>query len=125
MPAGRPAQNQRTEFGEHLYRLREQRGFSQKQMAEKLGMTQQGYAAWERLPTALKPEQLTTLAKILACSVDELVGNEPTPRRGNGPAGRIRRVFEAVTQLPRHQQNKVAEFVEAFVAQHANGTDRR
>jgi ribosome-binding protein aMBF1 (putative translation factor) len=47
MLAGRPAQRERTEFGECLYRLREQRGFSQKQIAEKLGMSQQGYAAWE------------------------------------------------------------------------------
>jgi transcriptional regulator with XRE-family HTH domain len=125
MPAGRPAQRERTEFGERLYRLREQRGFSQKQMAEKLGMSQQGYAAWERLPRALKPEELSSLAEILECSVDELVGKQPKPRRGSGPAGRIRRVFEAVTQLPRHQQNKVAEFVEAFVAQHANGAERR
>jgi len=126
MPAGRPAQTERTEFGERLYRLREQRGLSQKQMAEKLGIIQQSYAAWERYPTALKPEQLARLAKILDCSVDELIGNESKPRRAGGPVGRIRRVFEAVTQLPRHQQNKVADFVEAFVAQNSNGSaDRR
>jgi len=94
-------------------------------MAEKLGVIQQSYAAWERYPTALKPEQLAKLTKILDCSVDELIGSEPKPRRGGGPVGRIRRVFEAVRELPRHQQNKVAEFVEAFVAQHANGAERR
>ena len=125
MAAGRPAQSKRTAFGEHLYRLREQRGFSQKQMAELLGITQQSYAAWERRSTALKPEQLARLARLLDCSIDALIGNDTQRRRSAGPPGRIRRVFEAVTRLPRHQQNKVAEFVEAFVAQHANGTDHR
>ena len=117
MPAGRPAQSERTEFGERLYRLREQRGLSQKQLAEKLGITQQSYAAWERRPTALKPEQIAALAKILECSADELVSGETKKKRGSGPVGRIRRVFDSVNELPRHQQNKVAEFVEAFVAQ--------
>jgi transcriptional regulator with XRE-family HTH domain len=126
MRAGRPAQSERTEFGERLYRLREQRGLSQKLMAEKLGITQQSYAAWERRHTALRPAQLASLAKILECSVDELVGiGSSRSRRVGGPPGRIRRMFEAVTPLPRHQQNKVAEFVEAFVAQHANGAERR
>ena len=123
MPAGRPAQSNRTDFGERLHRQREQRGLSQKQMAEKLSITQQSYAAWERRSTALKPEQMTALARILDCSIEELIGGEAKSRRGTGPAGRVRRVFDAVSRLPRHQQNKVAEFVEAFVAQHSNGTN--
>jgi hypothetical protein len=34
--------------------------------------------------------------------------------------GKLHQVFEKASRLPRHQQNKVAEFVEAFVNQHAN-----
>jgi transcriptional regulator with XRE-family HTH domain len=117
MPAGRPAQSQRTDFGERLFHCREQKGFSQKQMADALNIKQQSYAAWERRSTALKPEQLAALARILDCSIDDLIGQAPKVKRGSGPAGRVRRVFEAVNQLPRHQQNKVAEFVEAFVKQ--------
>ena len=36
------------------------------------------------------------------------------------PSYRLQRVFESASKLPRRQQEKVAEFVEAFVAQHAN-----
>jgi len=125
MPAGRPAQSNRTDFGERLHRQREQRGLSQKQMAEKLAVTQQSYAAWERRSTALKPEQMAALARILDCSIEDLISGEAKSRRVNGPAGRVRRVFDAVSRLPRHQQNKVAEFVEAFVAQHGNGTNAK
>jgi transcriptional regulator with XRE-family HTH domain len=91
-------------------------------MAEALAIKQQSYAAWERRSTPLKPEQLATLAKVLDCSIADLIGQAPKVKRGTGPAGRIRRVFEAVNQLPRHQQNKVAEFVEAFVTQHAHAS---
>jgi hypothetical protein len=32
----------------------------------------------------------------------------------------MRQLFEAASQLPRSQQQKIAAVVEAFVAQHAN-----
>jgi len=117
MPAGRPAQSKRPPFGERLYRLREHKGLSQQQAAALLNITQQSYAAWERRPTALKPEQLIKLSHLFECSVDELVGLHSKPRRKGGPIGKVRRVFEEVSRLPRNQQNKVAEFVEAFVVQ--------
>jgi hypothetical protein len=39
------------------------------------------------------------------------------PERRHGPVGRMQRIFEDVSRLPRRQQDKVIEFVEAFVAQ--------
>lgn len=39
-----------------------------------------------------------------------------TTRRG-GPVGRTRRVFETVSQLPRNQQQKILDVVDALVAQ--------
>ena len=90
-------------------------------MAEIFGIKQQSYASWERRSTALKPEQLAALARILECSIDDLIGHTAKTKRGNGPAGRIRRVFEAVSKLPRHQQQKIVDVVETFVAGHQNG----
>jgi len=40
--------------------------------------------------------------------------------RGGGPEGKLYQVFEKAIRLPRYQQNKAAEFVEAFVNQHVN-----
>jgi len=121
MPRGRPSKRQRPPFGERLRALREAVGLSQQQVADKLGMTQTAYAWWERNPVALRPEQLQKLSAALNVSVEELMGTAASKRRGNGPAGKLRQVFEKASQLPRHQQNKVAEFVGAFVKQHANG----
>jgi transcriptional regulator with XRE-family HTH domain len=121
MAMGRPAKTKRTEFGERLVTARQELGLSQAQVAERLGITQQSYGGWERRETALKPEHLIRLAEILNVTVDYLLGKENGRKRRGGPAGKLRQVFERASQLPRHQQSKVAEFVEAFVKQHVNG----
>jgi transcriptional regulator with XRE-family HTH domain len=100
-----------------LHEAREAAGLSQAQVAAKLGITQAAYAFWERRTVALRPEQIEQAASILGVSTDELFGSGEAKRRGNGPAGKLRQVFESASKLPRHQQAKVAEFVEAFVAQ--------
>jgi ABC-type cobalamin transport system ATPase subunit len=42
-----------------------------------------------------------------------------SPLRGTGPTGKMRRLFEAASQLPRSQQEKLTAVLEAFVNQHA------
>jgi transcriptional regulator with XRE-family HTH domain len=109
---GRPAKTKRCEFGERLAAARQQLGLSQAQVAEKLGVTQQSYAGWERRETALKPEHLIRLAEILNVTVDYLLGKENARRRGGGPVGKARRVFEEVSKLPRNRQQRILGVVE-------------
>jgi len=120
---GRPSSRPRPSFGQRLFDARQALGLSQAEVAEKLGMKQAGYAAWERDPVALRPEQIGRLAEILKVSVEHLLGVEEKPARKGGPTGKVRKVFEKVSRLPRHQQSKVVEFVDAFVerqfAEHA------
>lgn len=86
-------------------------------MSDALGITQQSYAAWERRPVALKPEQLGTVAQLLGCSVDDLLGLSPKTAQRGGPIGKARQLFDQVSQLPRAQQRKIVDVVEALVAQ--------
>ena len=74
-------------------------------------------AHWERRSVTLKPEQLVALASALTTTTDELLGLQPP--RVVGPTGKVRQVFEQVSRLPRKQQAKVVEFVEAFVEKKA------
>jgi hypothetical protein len=74
---------------------------------------------WEREEVALRADQLAALAGALGVTVDFLVGRENGKRRGNGPVGRACRVFETLSRLPRHQQQRIIDVVEALVAQHA------
>ena len=114
---GRPSKHPRPVFGERLNALREAAGLSQAQVADKLGIAQRTYSHWERRPVALRHDQLEALAGALGITLAELVGAPEAKSRGSGPAGKLRQVFESASKLPRHQQAKVSEFVEAFVAQ--------
>src|SRR5208283_5678434 len=116
---GRPSKEPRTPFGARLHAAREAAGLSQAQIAAKMGVTQNAYGVWERYPVALRPEQIEQLATVLNVTVEHLFGRDSAKSRGKGPAGKLRVVFERASQLPRHQQNKVAEWVEAFVNQQA------
>jgi len=59
------------------------------------------------------------MAKALGVTVEELLG-APKPQRTTSPGGKARQLFDAVSQLPRRQQQKIIEVVEALVAQHAH-----
>ena len=115
---GRPTKRKRTAFGQRLVEAREAAGLSQRELAEKLGITQRSLSWWEREPVALKPEQLAALAEALDVTADHLLGRAPKKRKRVGPIGKAQKVFEAVSKLPRHQQKKIIDVVESFVAQH-------
>ncbi len=94
---------------------REHAGLTQTELAKKLGVTQQVVAAWERRVIALRPDQIKALAQAINTTADYLIGIVENRKGANGPSGKVRHVFEQVSKLPRRQQEKVVEFVEAFV----------
>jgi transcriptional regulator with XRE-family HTH domain len=117
---GRPSTLPRTGFGKRVATARESAGLTQTQLGEKLGLSQRAIAHWERGTTALRPDQLEALAKAINVSTDELVSGKGSRPAETGPKGKARLVFEAVSRLPRRQQQKIVEVVEALVAQHAH-----
>ena len=63
------------EFAERLKTLRKQVKLTQAQIAEKLNISQQAYASWERGTKKPTQENLVKIAQVLNVSVDYLVGN--------------------------------------------------
>lgn len=80
---------------------------------------QRAYTHWERNPVALRPEQRLSLAETLNVSVENLAGSNGTKKRGSGPTGKMKQLFEAASRLPRSQQQKIAALLEPFIAHHA------
>lgn len=113
----RPAQ------GARLLTLRKTAGLSQDELARLVGETQGNISFWERTDKPPRSDVLPKLAKVLGVSVEHLLGAElakvrPLPLLdAPGPAGQVQRAFEEVRKLPRRQQQKVIEFVLAFVDQ--------
>jgi hypothetical protein len=81
-------------------------------------------ATWQ---TATRPEAgnlkrsdvLLPMANALGVTVEELLG-EPRPKRVISPGGRARQLFEAISKMPRRQQEKVLDILEPFVREHGS-----
>jgi transcriptional regulator with XRE-family HTH domain len=121
--AGRPATKAAPLFGQRLSALRKARGLTQRELAEALGTTREMVDYYERRAINPALEVVRGCAKALNVPVIELLGSEDNnngrKRRGTGPTGKMRRLFEAASQLPRSQQEKLTAVLEAFVNQHA------
>ncbi|MBE6533575.1 MAG: helix-turn-helix domain-containing protein [Ruminococcaceae bacterium] len=62
-------------LGQKLYELRKQHGLSQEVLAEKLGVSRQAVSKWECGESLPDTDNLITISKIYAVSLDDLVGN--------------------------------------------------
>ncbi|MGH8018618.1 MAG: helix-turn-helix domain-containing protein [Opitutaceae bacterium] len=109
------SRSERPALAQRLAVLRQQAGLSQAGLAQRIGVHPSNIGFWELKGTPPRGEILPALARELGVSVDELLGVRPIKARPAGPEGKLRKVFERASKLPRAQQAKVAEFVEAFV----------
>lgn len=105
--------------GTRLLELRKAANLSQAELAALVGDTQRNIAYWEQSDKPPRSDVLPKLADALGVDVDVFLHVEHAPpKRRGGPVGNVRRLFEEVSQLPRREQNKVVEFISAFVQQH-------
>ena len=98
----------------HLRSLRENAGLTLRELARQVGEHPSNVSYWERTGSTPKSDVLLPMAKALGVTVEELLG-EPKPRRATAPGGKARQAFDAVSKLPRRQQDKIVEVVEALV----------
>ncbi len=121
--AGRPATKAAPIFGQRLSALRKARGITQREFADRLGTTREMVDYYERRAVNPALDVVRGCAKALNVPVIELLGSEDNnngrKRRGTGPTGKMRRLFEAASQLPRSQQEKITALLEPFIAHHA------
>ena len=110
-------------FRERRARLapaRKDRGLTQVQLAERLGIAQQTLAHYEVGRARVAADLLPTLAEVLELSLDELLIGQPPARPAGkrGPASRLQQQIEAIGQLPKARQRVVSEVLDAMLAQH-------
>jgi transcriptional regulator with XRE-family HTH domain len=109
----RPAQ------GAYLAALRQRAGLSQAELGRLVGEKQQIIAFWEQSNKPPRSDVLPKLARALGVSVESLLSPaSPTPGlipRGGGPVGKVRKLFDEVSRLPRRQQDRIVEFLKPIV----------
>ena len=127
--AGRHPTKDAPLFGQRLSAARKAKGWSQTQLAQRLETTREVIDYYERRAPNPTLEFIQRAAQALEIEVVELLpGNETgrprAPARGKGPQGKVRRVFEEVSRLPRRQQEKIVDFVSAYVRQYRQDRQR-
>lgn len=111
------------ELGARVAKARKARGLTQQQLADQLGISQQTLAHYEVGRVGIGAPMIPALAEILDLSFDEILIGTPIVRLPGkrGPASRIERQLDAVSQLPKARQRVVSEVLDAMLAQHAEG----
>ncbi|MFA5421864.1 MAG: helix-turn-helix transcriptional regulator [Bacilli bacterium] len=66
------------EIAERLIKLRKEKGLSQEELAEKLGLSRQAVSKWERAEASPDTDNLICLARIYGVSLDELLNTADT-----------------------------------------------
>ena len=70
---------------DNLVMLRKMSGFSQEQIAEKIGISRQAYAKWESGATIPDIEKCSLLAEVYGTTIDSLIKTETVEGVGNIP----------------------------------------
>ena len=110
----------RPKQGAHLLTLRQATGLTQVQLADFLGVPQGTIAFWEWSDKPPRSNVLPALAAALRVKVEYLLLTTSTKKppaisKKRGPVSEVQKAFETVSALPRHQQRKIVETVQALV----------
>ncbi|MBL4635070.1 MAG: hypothetical protein JKY56_14455 [Kofleriaceae bacterium] len=77
------------------------------------------FTFWEWSDKPTKSDLLPKMAKVLGVRIQDLIHSENlTITKRASPVGEVQRVFESVRDLPRSQQRKIIETVDALVEQY-------
>lgn len=105
-------------LGTRIAQLRKEQGLTQTQLAELLGVSQQTITSFEKGRRRVAVSALTTIARALAVSVEELLGDEKQPAR-RGPTPKLQLQLERLSRLPKSKQRFVVEILDNVLRQNA------
>jgi transcriptional regulator with XRE-family HTH domain len=106
------------ELGQRIAGFRKAQNLTQQQLAEILGISQQTMAHYEVGRLRVSVAMLSPLARALAVSVEELIGESSIAHRGKrGPASKLQQQIEQIGMMPRAKQKFITEMLEALIKQ--------
>ena len=84
-------------FQDNLLQMRKMKGFTQEEIAEKVGVTRQAVAKWEAGETVPDLDKCKMLAEVFEVSLDDLANYEPEENLGLGLPPKGKHLFGVVT----------------------------
>lgn len=102
--------------GHRLASLRKEKGITQKELAERLDVTQSVVSDYENGVMRLHGEVIAQLTSILGVSADELLGLKPETQSAVAMKNRrLARRLHAIERLSKRDQDALLRTIDAFV----------
>ena len=102
-------------IGQRLARLRKQRGYTQVELAEKMGSRQVLISAYETDRIALSAEMAVRLAVALEVSTDELLHPQVKKKSTAKPSLKVMRRMEQIEKLPENKQSFILSALDSML----------
>ncbi len=103
------------DFPEKLKKLRKSRGWSQNQLAQKIGADLQRISKYERGVIWPTMELMVKMARVFDVSVDFLIRDDKNTAVGKIKNQKLLSQLEAINNLPEQDQETVVSFLDAFI----------
>ena len=114
MQRGRKPTKEAPPFGKNLARLRKERGLTQYEFADLLGISRNLVLHYERNCANPTMDFVVKAAKVLDTSTDELIGLSRSAAK-RGPSPKVSRLAERISALPKGKQTVVLDMIESYV----------
>lgn len=102
-------------IAQRLARIRRERGMTQVELAQRLGVAQPVVSDYERGELRLHGQLIVKLSQILGVSSEELLGLKKAPTNGVLKNRRLLRRLEAIERLPRRDQQALLRTIDRFL----------
>ena len=115
MPKRKTQLTEAESFGERLARLRQAAGYSQRDFASEVGISQRMVVYYEKASERIPIHLMPLFAKALGVSADQLLGIEKVKDNGRSRDNRLWRRFSQVEKLPTNQRKQIVQILDAFL----------
>ena len=102
-------------IGQRLARARRERGMTQVELAQRLGVARPVVSDYERGELRLHCELIVKLSDILGVSSEELLGLKKAPSNGALKNRRLMRRLQEIERLPRRDQQALLRTIDRFL----------
>jgi transcriptional regulator with XRE-family HTH domain len=104
-------------IGSRIARLRKDKGMTQTELADALGVSQPVVSDYENDVIGLDSERIRQLVEILSASADEILGLEKlTKREVTVKNRRLYRQLQDIDKLPKRDQEALLRTIDAFLS---------
>ena len=110
-----PLSTEEETIGQRLARLRKERGYTQVELAERIGIIQALVSDYERDKLRLNAEMLIRFAQALEVKSDEILGLNNQQSGRKNPSLKILRRLNRIESLPAAQQKALLKTIDMFL----------